>query len=423
VFSHRTVLHRVERYSEDFRLCQDDRMSLLQSFAVSAGVRDIFGALLNGATLALYDLRARGIPSLPGWLNRNRVSIFYAVPAVWRLFLESLAAETFPAVRMVRLGGEPVQARDLEGFKLHFPKGCRLVNGYAATETDTICRYFMDHTTALVANRMPVGVPGAGSTVEILDETGQAVRGAVGQIAIESGSLASGYWDPQSRRAVPLPTRPFATGDLGYQLPDGRIFLMGRRDSIVKISGYRINLAEIEKAVSSAAGVSEAVAVSQTRPGGDACIAVYYVPASGGEVLPDALRRAAAPALPSVAVPVSFVSLAALPRLPGGKVNRNVLPGTGPVPLPAKREEVVYQTPTEQRLAQIWKEILGIEVVPMDGDFFALGGDSVTAFRILNRVRAVFDVEPAIGEFLDHSTLARLAAVIDQLMVRGKKAL
>jgi acyl-coenzyme A synthetase/AMP-(fatty) acid ligase len=183
----------------------------------------------------------------------------------------------------------------------------------------------MDHDTDIVANRVPVGMPMQGSSVEILDDTGQAAAGAIGEIAVAGETLASGYWQPNGQQIVPLEKRPFAVGDLGYQLADGRIFLTGRRDFILNLYGYRIDLDEIEKALSTVEGVSEAVGVSRMTSSGDTAIAVYYVPESGSVVPPERLRRAVAFIMPGPAVPVSFISLAALPRLPGGKVNRNLL--------------------------------------------------------------------------------------------------
>ena len=415
VFSHKTVLHRMRRYMQDFGLSSTDRLSLLQSFAVSAGVRDIFGALLNGATLAIYDIRSRGIQALPAWMNQLRLSIFYAVPTIWRLLLEVLSDETFPWLRIVRLGGEAVQPRDLDGFKIKFPEGCRLVNGYASTETDTICQYFMDHKTDIIANRIPVGMPVQGISVTILDDFGRAVIGAIGVIAVEGETLAYGYWNPNDRQIVPLQKYPFPVGDLGYRLSDGRIFLTGRRDFIVKVHGYRIHLSEIERALSSFAEVREAVAVSRATPAGDTVITTYYVPVSDHALPQEKLRQTLASALPSPAVPISFIPLRVLPRLPGGKINYNLLRYPALFNLSPTAEEMIYENQIEATLAEIWKEILGLKIIPPEADFLDLGGDSITALRVLNRIRAGFNVTISVPEFFNNSTLPRMAQVIARL--------
>jgi hypothetical protein len=278
----------------------------------------------------------------------------------------------------------------------------------------------MDHDTDLVGNRVPVGTPVQGLAVKVLDDAGHAVVGAIGEIAVAGATLASGYWDPHGRRIVPLEKPPFVIGDLGYQLADGRIFLTGRRDFIVKVSGYRIHLNEIEKALSAVAGVSEAVAVSHLTPGGDTGIVVYYVLASDGVLPPERLRRAVASVVPARAVPISFIPLAALPRLPGGKVNRNILPHHAAVHLQPSGEDAVYHSQTEASLARIWKDALGIQVIPAAADFFALGGDSVMAFRVLAQIRAILHVEVSVPEFFNHSTIPGLARIIDQqLATRG----
>jgi acyl-coenzyme A synthetase/AMP-(fatty) acid ligase len=418
VLGHETVLHRVSRYTEDFRLGPEDRLTLLQSLAVSAGVRDLFGALLNGATLAIYDVRSRGIRALPDWLNRNRISVFYAVPTIWRLFLEVLTDETFTSIRAVRLGGEAVQPRDLEGFKAHFPPGCLLVNGYAATEADTICQYIMTHGSEIVAERLPVGTPVRGISVTLVDDTGHAVVGAVGEIVVEGATVASGSWDADRRQIVRAEVRRCAVGDLGYQLPDGRIFLTGRRDFIVKVHGHRIHLNEIEKAVSAVDGVRDVVAVSHTTPGGDVALVVYYVPTDGVEVPSEQLRRTGASVLPGPAPSISFIPLPGLPRLPGGKVNRNLLPQPAGIELQPPAEATEYHGPIEAGVARMWADVLGIATAPRDTDFFALGGDSVTAFRVLNRIGSGFNVEVSAPEFFAHSTVAGLARVIARELAR-----
>ncbi|TMH58427.1 MAG: amino acid adenylation domain-containing protein, partial [Betaproteobacteria bacterium] len=276
VLSHSAILARAARYAADYGINQADRLSLLQSFAVSAGIREIYGALLTGATLTFYDVRTRGLGELAQWLNHAGITVFYAVPTIFRLFLETL--------RVVRLGGEPVREYEVSGFRRHFKRSCVLANGYAATETDTICQMLIDHDTRIVAGRVPAGAPVPGVEVTLRDERGDPATGAVGEIRVAGMMLASGYWDAGSGQVQPFDL-PIATGDLGYQLDDGRVFLVGRRDLIVNVHGYRIHLGEIERAVSRVPGVVEAVAAPRPTAQGDTTIAVYYV--AEGESEPD----------------------------------------------------------------------------------------------------------------------------------------
>ena len=418
VLSHGTILNRARRYGADYDLGPSDRIALLQSYSVNAGVREIFGALLAGATLALYDIHARGIERLSDWLNDTRVSILYAVPTLFRLFLETLAEETFPTVRVVRLGGEPIHSDDVTGFRKHFSARCWLVNGYAATETGTICQYVMDHATRIVAGRVPAGLPVPGAEVTLCDDQGNPAAVALGEIRVAGEMLAAGYWDSRNARVQPFDL-PFATGDLGYRLPDGRIFLTGRRDLIVKVHGYRIHLNEIERAVSAVSGIVEAVAVHRPAPRGNSTIVVYYV-ASGGKALSAAeLRRAVASVVPPAAIPTAFIRMAVLPRLPGGKVNRGSLPAQADRAAEPVVTDSGYASETEATLAQIWSEALNVPAVLRGTNFFDSGGDSVSVLMALSRITKEFRVELTIEEFFANAVLTELARTIDTRRARS----
>ena len=410
VLSHATILERAERYAADYQLGPADRLLMLQSYSVSAGVREIFGALLAGATLALFDVRVRGIERLAQWLNQLCITVVYAVPTLFRVFLDTLTDEVFPAVRVVRLGGEPPRSDEVEGFRKHFSPHARLVNAYAATETDTICQCALDHGTRIVAGRISAGLPVRGVDVTLWDEQGNQTTDALGEIRVDGKMLAAGYWNSHSGRVQPL-DRPFATGDLGYRLSDGRLFLAGRRDFIVKVHGCRIHLNEIERAVSAAPGIDEAAAVLRPAPRGNT-IAVYYVAADGNPISAGALRSATASVVPDPVVPTEFVRLAALPRLPGGKINRSALTRSAPT-TGAAAKDLDYATRTEATLARLWSEALNVPAVASGANFFDMGGDSIAALWLLDRITKRFGVALTIGEFFANAELERLARTVD----------
>ena len=419
VLSHATVLARAARYATDYRIQRDDRLSLLQSFAVSAGIREIWGALLSGATLVFHDVHTRGVTELAHWLNDVGITMLYAVPTVFRLFLETLTDERFPGVRVVRLGGEPLQERDVSGFQRHFPRGSILANGYAASETDTVCQFFMDHDTRIVAGRIPAGNPVQGVDVSICDEQGNPAGGALGEIRVASPMLASGYWDAREGRVEPF-TLPFATGDLGYQLADGRVFLAGRRDLIVKVHGYRVHLGEIELAVSRVPHVVEAIAVARPGPHGDTTIVVYYV--ADGDAAPDAaeLRLAVAAVVARPAQPAAYLRLPALPRLAGGKVDRGNLAARPAIMPQAAAAQPVYTNAFEARLAHMWVDVLAVPAPARDANFFDAGGDSIAVFRMLELIKGEFGVELSVSEFFDHSVLGELARTIETIVANHR---
>jgi acyl-coenzyme A synthetase/AMP-(fatty) acid ligase/acyl carrier protein len=306
-----------------------------------------------------------------------------------------------------------MQMRDVTGFKTHFHPGSVLVNGYAATEAGTICQFVMDHHTELVAERIPAGVPVPGMTVQLVDDRGHAAVGAVGEITVDGETLASGHWDAENRSIVPFARRPLPLGDLGFQLPDGRVFLTGRGDLTVKVHGYRVHLGEVEGVVARLAGVKEAVVVPRTTSHGDTTLVVYYVPANGNVPAAEELRWVVASVLPGPLVPTVFVAVQDLPRLPGGKINRHSLAYQAMSEVPRLTEDVVYPSQTAARLARIWMEVLGVSSIPPEADFFTLGGDSIMVFRVLNHIRGEFDVEVSVLEFFAYSTLSTLANAIE----------
>jgi acyl carrier protein len=162
--------------------------------------------------------------------------------------------------------------------------------------------------------------------------------------------------------------------------------------------------------------------VPHVAPDGATTPVVYYVPAAGAAVAPDAVLRAVGFVLPGAAA-VSCIPLPALPRLPGGKVNRHLLPHPDDPRSGRLDEPMVYRTPVEAGLARIWSEVLGVPVIPTAADFFALGGDSVSAFRVLTRIHAAFDVEVSVQDFFDHSTIAGLALIIIKTLAARSEAL
>ncbi len=249
VLDHRAILHRVYLYTNDYAIGPGDNLALLQSYLFNASIRDIFGALVNGACLKIYSIKRSGLQNLPAWLEREDVSVVYMVPSLFRAFLDILQVERFEKLRLVRLGGEAVLARDVIGFQRHFGPGCILANGLASTETGTTCQLFLNSRTRITEQVVPVGEPVEDKKINFLDEYGAPIQdGQVGEMVVDSSFVGPGYF-PLPKSAInsgPDTERSIHTGDLGYRKSDNEIVLVGRRDSQIKLRGQRINLLEIE---------------------------------------------------------------------------------------------------------------------------------------------------------------------------------
>ncbi len=238
--------------------------------------------------------------------------------------------------------------------------------------------------------------------------------------------MARGYLgrpDLTAERFLPDPfgrsgSRLYRTGDLARFLAGGVVEFLGRADHQVKVRGFRIELGEIESILNAQPQVRASVVVARPDAAGDARLVAYVVPSNG--TLPD-LREALGRKLPDYMVPSVFLELSELPMTPNGKVDRKALPSPEGTALETAREEYVEpRTPVETALAGIWAEVLGIERVGVRDNFFSLGGHSLTATRVLSRVRGTFGVELPLSLVFEKRTVEGMAAVVETKMGEAK---
>jgi amino acid adenylation domain-containing protein len=411
----RAVLHRVMLYTNDYHVCKDDRLSLLQLYVYSASVRDIYGALLNGAGLFIYDLKKQGIHYLAGWLTTEGITVFYCVPTIFRAFMEALDDGRLDKIRLVRLGGEPVLPRDIEGYQRHFGPDCVLANALASTEAGTICQYFMNHDSRIVGDTVPVGYPVQGKEVLLLDDYGNPVEdGAIGEIVVSSKYLGPGYWmDAETTGGVkPAAARIFHTMDLGFRLPDGRISLVGRKDWTIKIRGQRINIAEIEEQLLQIDNIKQAVVTSHTNPDGAVFLAAYLQPRARPEPSAESIRQALEVFLPTFMIPSVFVFMDSLPLTPGGKIDRQALPYPVSKLKGTDGGTAAARTPVEKTLFGIWKDILNLDQFSTEDSFFDLGGDSLRVVELTILIEKEFGQRLPVSALIQHDTIAKLAELL-----------
>ena len=334
VQSHRNLLHNVARLTRGVAIGPADRLTLLSSPSFGASVSDVFGALLNGASVCPYSLSGDGLLRLPSFLAREGITVLHSVPSVFRSLAWTLdGGDDLSRVRMVKLGGEPVLATDFELFRNRFPRDAVFHVGYGATEMNVMRQWFAGHETPW-PGASPLGHAVDGVEIVLLDEQGRETAGE-GEIGVVSTTLAVGYWrDPERTAAtfVPVPGRPgvrlYRTGDLGRILPDGCLLHLGRGDARLKVRGHRVETAEVEGELLAVPGVREAAVEGRERDG--AVRLAAWVATDGRASLDGpALRRALAERLPPAMVPTQIVLVAALPRTPGGKVDRRALPEAG----------------------------------------------------------------------------------------------
>jgi len=422
--THRSLLHNVFRQTNGRHLNSDDRTGLLFSYSYGASANNTYGALLNGGMLLPFSIKEQGLDKLGAWLASEEVTVLHMVPTVFRHLASSLSDPgLFPRLRLIRLGGETMYRQDLDLFKRHFHKDCLLHVGMGSSETGMMLECFFDHESQCLTPTLPAGYPAQDVEILLLDESGMAIEGeGVGEIAVRGGHLSRGYWgrpDLTNQRFFPDPSgsgvRMYHTGDLGYRSPDGCITHRGRKDSQIKIRGYRVEVAEIELAILDIPGIKETVVVARESNSGEKQLVAYAVSTTSHSTrsLLGLLRQK----LPDFMVPSAAVMLEALPLLPNGKVDRQALPSPELERTELERTLMRPHGPVEEKLAEIWTNVLGLKQVGVQDDFFELGGHSLIATRLLSQVTLTFETHLSLRTLFDNPTIQAMALAITQILI------
>ncbi|MFJ3541235.1 amino acid adenylation domain-containing protein [Streptomyces rubiginosohelvolus] len=400
VVPHGNVTALVDAVREDFGLSPDDTWTCFHSAAFDFSVWEIWGALLTGGRLVVVDhWTTRSPEDFHALLVREGVSVLSQTPSAFtQLAAADRTAQEAVAARLVVLGGEPLDARPLlDWFDRHPEDRCRLVNMYGITETTVhVTAATVTRREALAGSRS-VGRPLPGWSVRVLDAHGRPVPpGAPGEIVVGGAGVALGYLNRPAltaERFVPDPLDPagrrlYRSGDLGRLLPDGTLEHLGRIDDQVKVRGFRIEPGEIRHVLLEDPAVSAAAVTVTGGDAGDAAavrIDAYVVPAPGAGEDPGPVRERAARLLPPHMVPATVTVLPALPLTANGKLDPARLPAPGtsgdPVTAPAPAA-AAHEAGPAAALAAIWCDVLGVEAIGLDDDFWDLGGNSLYAIRI-----------------------------------------
>jgi len=430
LYTHRMVMHGIREYTNTHHLCAEDRLSQLIHPSGNGSVWHLFGSVLNGASLFPYDPRREGLGRLTPWLSEHGITVLSAGASLFREFIGTLDGTTrFPALRLVRVGSEPIFRRDVEGFQRHLAPDAVLSVGLSISETGRVSQYFIDGTTILASAMVPAGYAVPGTELLVLDDEGCVSASArEGEIAVRSAFLSPGYWRrPDLTAGAFQPdfrgggARIYRTGDVGAIDADGCLVLRGRQDEQIKIRGYRIEPLEIEFALGEVAGVHEAAVVAWDSGGGSRLVA-YVRPSARPGPSVTALRAHVAARLPAWMVPAVIVIVDSLPRTRTGKIDRRALP-TPPRERPELEAPYLEpQSPVEVLVAGLWADVLGLERVGVRDRFSEIGGDSLAAGRLVSRVRQILGVEAPTLALLEASTVAEMALVVTAALVAQQES-
>ena len=419
--THRHVMHAVMNATNYFHICAADR-SMLLSRSSCLG-KYAFEVLLNGAALCPFYIADEGLAYLADWLIQEQMTIYNSFPTAFRHFLSALPGTwNFSKLRLIRLADEPVYRSDVELYRKHFSSDCLLVNSFCSTETGPMCVYFLDKAMEVAGTSVPAGFPVDGMEVLVLDEHGKQVgSNQPGEIAVRSRYLSSGYWGrpeltqekffsgPQTEEE-----RLYLTGDLGQFSDDGCLELLGRKDFQVKIRSFRVDVGEVEAELAVHPGVKEVAVIGKKDHSENTRLVAYLVPHSRPAPTVSSLRAFLKDRLPDHMIPTAFVTLDKLPLLSAGKVDRRALPDPGHARPELDTPHVTPHTAIERELWRIWTEVLGLGQIGVHDNFFDLGGDSLTANRVVSQMIKAFQLDLPVKSLFDSPTVAEMAIVVAQ---------
>ncbi|WP_344604656.1 non-ribosomal peptide synthase/polyketide synthase [Streptomyces glaucus] len=408
VVTHRSVAALAAWVRERFGARRLAHVVASTSLNFDVSVFELLCPLLAGGTVEVVA----DLPALADGPGPRRAGLVSGVPSVAGRVLTGAAVEADTVV----LAGEALPAQTVRDVR-HAMPSCEVANLYGPTEATVYATgWFADGTVPEQAP--PIGRPVARTRAYVLDRLLRPQPpGVTGELYLGGDGLARGYLGRPGLTAArfvadpfgPPGSRMYRTGDLVRWSADGELEYLGRVDQQVKVRGFRIELGEVEEALRRCAGVAEAAA-GTWESDGHRRLAGYVVPAEGADVTPEAVRRELGRTLPDYLVPSTVVVLSALPLNPNGKLDRGRLPAPGPAGHTARH--VPPRTPTERTLAAIWAEVLHVERVGADDNFFTLGGDSILSIQVVAQARQA-GLTVTSRDVYRHQTVAALARCAD----------
>ena len=409
--SHRAIV-RLVKNTDYARFSPAEVFLQYAPASFDASTFEIWGALLNGARLAMMAPRQESLEALGRTIAEQGVTTLWLTASLFNLMIEE-QPDALSCLKQLLVGGEALSAAHVRRARAAIP-GCRLINGYGPTEGTT---FSCCHTITEVDEgaSIPIGGPIANTGAYVLDARGELLPiGVAGELYIGGDGLARGYLGQPALTAERIiETEAFGklyrTGDFVRWRPDGALDFLGRRDDQIKLRGFRIELAEIEAELRRMPTLAQAAVVVREDDSGRKRLVAYVVAAPGHIVDTAALRERLARRLPDYMAPSAFVILSQLPLGPNGKLDRTRLPVPGVTPAEARS---LARTLSERVLCALFAELLHLDEVGTQDNFFSLGGDSIVSIQLVSRARqAGLLITPR--DVFQHQTAEALAAVAD----------
>jgi amino acid adenylation domain-containing protein len=418
---HRSLTNLIEHHQE--KMATGVGVLQFASLSFDVSYHEMFAAWGLGGTLYMIGEGDRkDLDKLIQLLAQKPIAKVFLPVTLWQQLAEIYGEEEhlFQNIREAIACGEQLQITQPMIKLFQLLENCRLYNFYGPTEADLVTAYTFSNQPEEWPIYPPIGKPPINVQVYLLDRNRQPVPiGVPGELYVSGDGLARGYLnrpDLTEQKFVPNPfynSKLYKTGDLAKYLPDGNIEFLGRIDDLVKVRGFRVELGEVEAVLSKHPQINQAVAKVFGQSAREKYLVAYFVPIQGQTITVEKLRTFLQDQLPDYMIPSAFVQMESFPLTPNGKVNRRALsePTTSRPEL--AQTFVAPRTPTEEILAGIWRDVLGLEQVGIYDNFFNLGGHSLLATQVISLTRKAFKIELPLRSLFESPAIATLAKTVE----------
>jgi amino acid adenylation domain-containing protein len=416
---HRGIVNLAQWYSREFSITTEDRNIIISSPGFDLTQKNFFGTLMSGGTIVIPAISYYDSRQISQCIREQSVTIINCAPnAFYPLAEEEGSPQELASLRLVVLGGEPINLKRLERWITSGDFHAEIVNSYGPTEcTDIAAWYRIEEPVKYIGRNIPIGKPNDNVQLYVLNEGLQLQPvGVTGELYISGDGVGAGYLNDKALTASKFIGNPwgggllYRTGDIVRRLADGNIEYLGRADEQVKIRGYRIELTEIENVLQECKWVNAAAVVARSDANNTPHLITYIVP--NGEFDRDKILTWLRNKLPEYMVPALFMPLEKMPYTNNGKINKKALPAV----VLSDQLHTVYtapRTPLELQLVTIWKQLLDIEQVGIYDSFFDLGGNSIQATRLVSAIKRELDLILPIRLFFELNTIHSIARYIE----------
>ncbi len=411
MIEHKSVINLAYSQINQFKVDEKDRILQFSTICFDASIEQIFIALLSGAALVLINKDTLlNLEAFEEYLIEHEVTHIHTVPT----FLNNINYREEYKIKRVVAGGDICSINLAKYWSEH----CDFYNEYGPTETTITSTMLLANNIMETSSSLSIGRPLNNIKVYILDKNNNIQPvGIPGELYIAGDCLARGYLNRQELTAEKFIENPFEagtkmykTGDLARWLPDGNIEFLGRIDSQVKVRGFRIELGEIEARLLSYEGIEEAIVIAKVEEAGNSYLCAYI--AENKEFAISELREYLAKGLPYYMIPAYFMQLEKLPLTASGKIDKKALPEPdGSITTGA--EYVAPRNEIEEKLTNIWSEVLSVEKVGINDNFFELGGHSLKAINVVAKIHKVINIAVPLREIFKTPTIKSLAKYIE----------